>query len=141
MGRFLEPPKELPSTKDDNDSEHVEQVGLADTKDTSSHELFANASGHRRVAGLSSSDGERAVRGIAAANEPDLVVISGPAAAATTGHGSERDGSRGARAGSESDSDGEDDEVRRSHTYRPIFSPCSEAGSNQIVRTPATLHV
>lgn len=118
-GRFLEPPKELPSTKGDNDD--VGDVDLGD-KDIINRDAFLSASGSAPggtknvISGFSTSAGEHTVRDVAVvgANKPGLIVISSPAAAVTTDDGNERDGGRGARAGSESDSDGEDDEVRRS---------------------------
>lgn len=121
MHRFLEPPKELPSTKDD-DNDDVEDVGLG-VKDTGSHDMFASATGGGHapggtnddvVTGFPRSTGGLSVRGgvgAVGANEPDLIVVSSPDAAATTGTGNGRGGRRGARGGSESDSDGEDDEV------------------------------
>ena len=124
-GRFLEPPKELPSTKDD-DNDDVEDVGDGD-KDTGSHDMFAGAAdsgGHAPggakdgvvVGGFTGSTGRLSVRsagvGAVGANEPELIVVSSAADAATTCEGNGgRGGGRGVRGGSESDSDGEDDEV------------------------------
>eukprot|EP00752_Nemacystus_decipiens_P009461 g8459.t1 len=114
--RFLEPPKELPSTKDD-DNDGAEDVDL-DEEETSGRDTFASTSGGHAPGGTKddelvggfSTGGVSSFRGIAGvgANEPDLIVVSSPAEVATSGEGK---GGLRARGGSESDSDGEDDEV------------------------------
>ena len=114
-GRFLEPPKELPSIADDHDDDDDGDTGLGGGDATLEFETLASA--NRGDSGnLKCEDADHCD------NEPELIVVSSPAAAAATkggGCGGTFNGCNPDGGREESDSDGDDDEVRRAH---PPFS-------------------